>query len=96
MIFLGCTLPKELTNYESQLKHSPTDSNSIWNLKIFKSFDTMTESFVYSLKFLNDYLNMIVNEESVLDSSNMYSLFDVLKINDYEKMISYRIEHGLL
>ena len=96
LIFLGKKLPKELCLLEKSLKYSLSDSNSIWNLRIFRSYDTMTESFFYSLKFIDDYLNERNMDQSILvDNVESYSLFDILKIQDYEKMILYRIDMGL-
>ena len=97
MIFLGKLLPDEVTESESQLKHAVTDANSIWNLRIFKACNTMSESFVWALKFVNGYLSSRLDTEVFTESvSNMYSLFDVLKVNDYERMISFRIDNGLM
>ena len=56
----------------------------------------MTESFFYSLKFIDDYLNEKNLDQSILvDNVESYSLFDILKIQDYEKMILYIIDMGL-
>jgi hypothetical protein len=96
LIFLGKKLPKELCMLEKNLKYSLSDSNSIWNLRIFRSYDTMTESFFYALKFIDDYLNeRNVDQNILVENVETYSLFDILKIQDYEKMILYRIDMGL-
>ena len=91
LVFLGKKLPDDLCLMESNLKYSSSDSNSIWNLRIFRSHDTMTESFYYSLQFVNSYLNSNLNQNFFKENFETYSLFDILKIQDYEKMISFRL-----
>ena len=96
MVFLGKTLPSELCACEKLLKRSINEPNSIWNLRIFRSYDTMTESFYFALKFLNEYLSSGLRHDEFSDDSNIFSLFDILKMQDYERMINFRIENDLL
>lgn len=74
------------------------DNFSIWNLKFFKAYDTMSDSFFHSCKFVNDYLDQNNKEISQYFEQKMeifYSLFDLLKINDYEYMLQNRLNNGL-
>jgi len=56
----------------------------------------MTESFFCALRFIEDYLNERNMDQCILvDNVETFSLFDILKIQDYEKMILSRIDMGL-
>lgn len=74
------------------------DNFSVWNLKFFKAYDTMSDSFFHSCKFVNDYLDQ--NTKKIFqyfenDREGFYSLFDLLKINDFEYMLQFRLQNGL-
>jgi len=91
IIFMNKILPERLAGC---LKLT-NESNTIWNLKIFQSANTMSESFVKSLNFINKYNNELWNDD-LMPELKLFSLFDLLKLQNYENMISFRTEHGLL
>ena len=101
IVFLGQTIPNKFCQ---TVKFTNQNAFSIWNLKIFKTFETMTNSFVGSLKFINDYLSLNENQKSLPDLNNnasvdddeLYSLFDILRLNQYEFMLSYRKNYGMI
>ncbi len=82
------------------------NSNSIWNIKVFKAYDTMSESFARSLEFLIHFKSSNNQERKIFLSeyfrrlselkNEFYSLFDILKVNNFEKMIEFRINHSLI
>lgn len=81
--FLNLNLRSELVAKLGECK--PT----IWQLKLFTAFDTMSESFVRSVTFLNDYLQT-ENSLEFDQNERRYCLFDLLNYQNFEKMISYR------
>lgn len=91
IVFLGQKLPARLAA-SIQLTNP---AKSIWNLKLFKAANTMSESFLKSYEFIHDYLN---HNKSLENSGNdtFYSLFDFLKLQDYQKMLDFRAEHSLI
>ena len=90
--FLGKNLPQKLVEY---LESSETKmNNTIWELRLFRAYDTMSESFEKSLDFVNRYLN---NENVDFELSlGLYSLFDLLNNRCYERMISFRKDNRLI
>ena len=89
LVFLGHKLPEKLL---AELKLT-YETKSIWNLKVFKSADTMSQSFIKSYEFIHDYLNLTA---ILSDKDTFYSLFDLLKLQNYDQMLSLRAEHGLV
>ena len=87
---LGMSLPNELCG----LKLTHLNNNSIWSLKVFKYYETMSESFVNSLGFVNGYLKG--NKLSSESLNEAVSLFDILKLQSFEHIISFRLDNGLL
>jgi hypothetical protein len=54
----------------------------------------MSESFVNTLSFINDYLK---HENLNIESLNgAVALFDILKLQSFEHIISFRLDNGLL
>jgi fucose-1-phosphate guanylyltransferase len=86
----------------SRVKLTNQNVNSIWNMKIFRAYETMTDSFLNSVKLLNFILENSSNNffeeyfNSIDDSAEIFSLFDLLLSSNFEKMLSYRIENSLL
>ncbi|RNA27296.1 fucose-1-phosphate guanylyltransferase [Brachionus plicatilis] len=71
---------------------------SIWNFKFFKSFDTMSDSFLHSCNFINDYLDSNFENIHIYfqdDKKKFISLFDLLEQNDFEYMLQFRLDIGL-
>ena len=67
---------------------------SEFQLMIFISFFTMSESFEKSLDFVNRYMN---NENIDFELSlGLYSLFDLINNRCYERMISFRKDNRLI
>jgi len=92
--FLGKQFGQNLLN---MIRHGATQSNSIWGLKIFRAYDSMSESFRQSIEFVQSYLQESNLEEYFKDSPNLfYSLFDLLEYRCYEAMISFRLDNRLL
>jgi hypothetical protein len=81
-------------------------SRSIWNVKLFRAYETMSESFVKSLEFATRFnstqdadrqtyfLEYFRKEERA--EIELFSLFDILKVNFFEKMIDFRIDNLLV
>lgn len=92
VVFLGKPMLKQLAD---KIKLT-NNSNTIWNLKLFKAFNTMSESFVKSLEFINAYLNNM--DDCFFDSylDTCYSLFDLLKLQNYTNMLNFRYHNKLL
>ena len=61
---------------------------SIWNMRLFRARTTMSESLLVALDACNRYVDS--GELDTSDYANMYSLFDVLRLQDFEKMIEFR------
>ncbi|CAF0705956.1 unnamed protein product [Brachionus calyciflorus] len=75
------------------------NGNSIWNLKIFRACDTMSTSFLCSYNFIENFIKFKLDaiiEFLTTDKEDLFSLFDLLEHNSYEKMIEYRLEYGLI
>jgi hypothetical protein len=89
--FLGKKLPTKVV----QMLNGHLESNCVWNLKIFKSYESMSESFLKSLEFVNGYLNENVEGYFETDFDHLLSLFNLLRYQNFEKIISYRQENGL-
>lgn len=84
---------------ESLVCHLSGDCNTIWNLKVFKAYDSMSESFVGSIDFVNAYKcrdEQKIHGYFTEESSNFYSLFDLLKNQNFVQMISFRLENKLI
>ena len=86
LILLGTELNKGLTHL---VKLDVPTSITFWNLRIFKAFHSMTESFVYSSKFVQKYFEINSKFEE-FKSEEFYSLFDLLRLQNYDEMISHR------
>lgn len=91
--FLGKEIPKFLEDSLKSCKEF-----SIWNLRVFKSYETMSESFVKSLEFVESFLKTNQHELLIYFNQDLvfYSLFDLLKNSNYGKMIQFRVENGLI
>lgn len=86
--WLGKTLPAALA---SRLTTSSDSGCSIWSLRVFRAKDTMTESFVSALSFCQSYLEDTVDGSEVdAASGQLYSLFDILRLQSFESMIQIR------
>ncbi len=101
IIFLGQTIPNQ---FLEPIRFTNQNAFSIWNMKIFKAFNKTTDSFVNSLKFINNYLSL-KNENKMIadlttywseDDDKLYSLFDMLRLNQYETMLSYRLNNEMI
>lgn len=88
--FLGREIKESLA---SILKAKSNRSNCIWDLKLFRAFKSMSESFGKSLEFVNRCLSD--NFEDYESQTEFYSLFDLLKYRSYDAMISYRKDSKL-
>lgn len=96
--FLGKCIPNKLVRVlQDRIGPGASSNNcSIWSLKIFYAFSTMSESFRRSLEFVHRYLN---KDEVDFESDRLtesFSLFDLLKCACFEKMLSYRLENQLI
>lgn len=92
--WLGKTLSQTMAN---QLTSSPelAPACSVWSLRVFRAASTMSESFVSALRFCHSYLQEkeAEKEDSSLDvSGQLYSLFDILRLQSFESMIQFREE----
>ena len=64
-----------------------SDTISLWHMKVFPSFDSMSESFVEALSFVRS-----LNSETHYDlpGKALYSMADVMELKDVEEMLVYR------
>lgn len=96
VIFLGREVRPSLGK---ALETREVKSNCLWDLRVFRAYDSMSESFRRSLSFLNRYLNEdehFENEnENEDENKKAYSLFDLLKYRSYSDMISFRLDSKL-
>lgn len=74
---------------------------SIWNLKLFKAYDSMSESFLQSVHLATLILSSETARNELLtqyfkSDVQFYSMFDMLALNEYQDMLSYRIKRNLV
>lgn len=92
--FLGKSFPKKLAQLVEQ---NGSQSNSIWNLKLFRAYESMNNSFRRSIEFIREYLiEQFDNAFEDFSTATFYSLFDLLKYRCYENMISFRTDNKLI
>lgn len=83
----GVTLNKFKNNL---LKDNSLNEFSLWDLRLYTSKATASESFIEACKFMNYYLKSgedILTTETI---DNKFSLFDLLKLANYERMIQMK------
>jgi hypothetical protein len=90
VVFLGRPIG---TGVASTIRKTYENENSIWSLKLFAACETMSESFLKALDLIECFLSGLPSQE--LDSTERYSLFDLLYSHDYERTISFREELNL-
>ena len=98
VLFLDKKLGKELAKALLEPEEGSIRA-SIWNLRLFRAYRTMSQSFHESLEFINDYLRSESDEQSYLlklNDAKCYSLFDLLDVLSLKSMISYRLVKSLI
>jgi len=67
--------------------------NSVWGLRIFQASDTMSESFVRAIQFVEEYLSGDVKglcKKIINEQKDVYCFFDLLDLQSHEEMIKFR------
>jgi fucose-1-phosphate guanylyltransferase len=90
VVFMGRQIHEAIA---STIGKTFENENSIWSLKLFAAHETMSESFLKALDLIDYFLSDLPRQ--VVNSTELYSLFDLLYLNDYERMISFRTEFKL-
>lgn len=90
--FLGREVNEKLADLVVANKHR---SNCVWDLRIFRAYESMSESFRRSLEFVENYFNGRNLENENSQQGKYFSLFDLLEFRSYDAMISFRMNKSL-
>jgi hypothetical protein len=90
--FLGTLMPVSLAE---SVKSSRKDQNSIWSVRLFETRNTMSESFVQAVEFINKYLSTdaiggLSSVELKKSEGEALSLFEILQRANYDRMLAFR------